>query len=88
MEFLAKENKTKRMHESASSALACPPKVNLVAQRSEDLSENDDDDERLVRVALQKRKIVALDALALEKAKKAQPVAEPRAFVLLSAIMQ
>ena len=69
--MLAKEHQTKRRHESVVSTLACPSTVNPVTQRLKDLSETDEDDEGLVRVALQKRKVVALDAPALKKAKKA-----------------
>lgn len=62
--------------------------MNPIAQRLKDLSEtdDDDDDEGLVRVALQKMKVVAPDAPTPKKAKKAQPIAKPKTFVLTSAI--
>ena len=63
-----------------------PPIVNLVAQRLKDLSENNDDDEGLVQVALQNRKVVASNVPTPKKVKKAQPIAEPRASILPSAI--
>lgn len=80
---MAKEHKTKRRHESVASVSECPLTVNPLAQRLKDLSEIDDDDNKgLVRVALQKQKIVALDAPAPKKAKKAQLVAKPCVTVL------
>lgn len=48
-----------------------PPIVTLVTERLKDLSETDEDDEGLVRVALQKRKVAALEASHPKKAKKA-----------------
>jgi len=50
------------------------------------LSETDDDNERLVRVAIQKRKVFAANTPAPKKANKAQPTTKPRAFVLPSSI--
>ena len=62
--------------------------MNSVAQRLKDLSETDEDDEGLVRVAKQKRKVAAPYALTPKKAKKTQLVSEPRAFVILSIILR
>lgn len=83
---MAKEHRTERRHESAVFAPMHPPIVNLVAQRLKDLSENNDDDEGLVQVALQNRKVVASNVPTPKKVKKAQPIAEPRASILPSAI--
>jgi len=57
-----------------------------VPQRLKGLSKTDEDDERLIQVALQKRKVAALVALTPKRAKKVQLVSEPRAFVIPSAI--
>lgn len=83
---MAKEHRTERRRESAVFAPMHPPIVNLVAQRLKDLSENNDDDEGLVQVALQNRKVVASNVPTPKKVKKAQPIAEPRASILPSAI--
>jgi len=80
---LAKDHWIKRRHEFATSTLARPLAVNLVIQRLKNLREIDDADEGLARVALQKREIIAPEAPVAKKAKKSQPVVEPRASVLL-----
>ena len=68
------------------SAFVCPLAITLITQRLKDLSEIDEDYEGLVQVALQKRIIAALVALAPKRAKKVQPVSKPRASVILSVI--
>lgn len=85
-EMLAKEHQSKRRHEFAVFAPARPPVVNLVAQSLKNLIETNDDGEGLVRVALQKQKVIAPNVLASKKAKKAQPATEPRASILPWAI--
>jgi len=51
--------------------------MSSIPQRLKDLSETNEDDEGLVQVDLQKRKVFALVDPAPKKAKKVQPISEP-----------
>ena len=70
-ELLAKEHTTKKIHElyTTSSPMHLMAATSI-PQRLKDLSETDEEDEGLVQVALQKRKIVALIASTPKKIKK------------------
>jgi len=84
LHFLAKEHKTKRRHVSNAFSFVRQPVVTTFEQRLKDLSDIDEYHDGLVRVAMQKRKVFALDAPALKKAKKAQPIDEPQVSIIPS----
>lgn len=77
MRLLARKHRTKRRHKTTTSAPVHPPTTTSVPQRLKDLTKTDEDDEGLVQVALQKRKVVALVALAGKRGKKFQEISEP-----------
>lgn len=76
-ELLSREHRMKKRHKTAASAPMHPPAMTSVPQRLKDLTKTDEDDEGLVQVALQKRKVVALVALAGKRGKKFQEISEP-----------
>ena len=56
--LLAREHMMKRRHETTAFTPMHPPTITSIPQRLKDLSEIDEEDEDLVQVAPQKRKVV------------------------------
>lgn len=76
-ELLANEHRTKRRHKSTTPASARPPIVTSIPHRLKDLTQTDED-EGLIRVALQKNKITTLDAQLLKRQSKPNQSLNPR----------